>query len=54
MDMNALANNDLKDKETSATTQEVLAAMTTINEVVEEVDNLVIELKSLIDKFKLT
>jgi methyl-accepting chemotaxis protein len=41
-------------EETSATTQEVLAAMTTINEVVEEVDTMVIELKSLMDKFKLS
>jgi methyl-accepting chemotaxis protein len=40
-------------EETSATTEEVLAAMTTINGVGEEVDNLVLELKTLIDKFNI-
>lgn len=38
-------------EETSATTQEVLAAMTNINQIGIEVDNLVIELKKVIDKF---
>jgi methyl-accepting chemotaxis protein len=40
-------------EETSATTEEVLAAMTNINQTGQEVDNLVIELKGIIDKFKL-
>ena len=40
-------------EETSATTEEVLAAMTNINQIGAEVDNLVLELKSLIDQFKL-
>lgn len=40
-------------EETSATTEEVLAAMTNINQIGLDVDNLVIELKSLINKFKL-
>ncbi len=39
-------------EETSATAQEVLAAMTTINSVIEEVDHMVISMKSIIDKFK--
>lgn len=38
-------------QETSATTQEVLAAMTTIHQIGIEVDNLVDELKNMIDKF---
>lgn len=41
-------------EETSATTEEVLAAMTTINQIGQEVDNLVNELKDLIDKFKIS
>jgi methyl-accepting chemotaxis protein len=41
-------------EETSATTQEVLAAMTSINQIGIDVDNLVIEIKGLISKFKLT
>jgi methyl-accepting chemotaxis protein len=40
-------------QETSATTEEVLAAMTNINQIGQEVDLLVIELKELIDKFKI-
>ncbi len=40
-------------EETSATTEEVLAAMTNINQTGQEVDHLVIELKGIIDKFKL-
>jgi len=40
-------------EETSATTEEVLAAMTNINQVGMEIDVLAIELKELIDKFKI-
>ncbi len=40
-------------EETSATTEEVLAAMTNITQIGQEVDGLVIELKGIIDKFKL-
>jgi methyl-accepting chemotaxis protein len=40
-------------EETSATTEEVLAAMTSINQIGIEIDNLVSELKQLIDRFKL-
>ncbi|MDF2941157.1 MAG: Methyl-accepting chemotaxis sensory transducer [Herbinix sp.] len=40
-------------EETSATTEEVLAAMTNINQIGVEVDHLVLELKALIDKFKI-
>ncbi len=40
-------------EETSATTEEVLAAITTIGQIGLEVDNLVIELKTIINKFKL-
>ncbi len=39
-------------EETSATTEEVLAAMTSINQVCAEVDTLALELKGLVDKFK--
>ena len=39
-------------EETSATAEEVLAAMTTINDVIEEVDHMVVSMKSIIDKFK--
>lgn len=39
-------------EETSATAEEVLAAMTTIHDVIEEVDHMVISMKSMIDKFK--
>jgi methyl-accepting chemotaxis protein len=39
-------------EETSATAEEVLAAMTTINDVIEEVDHMVLSMKSIIDKFK--
>jgi len=45
--------NAASTEETSATTEEVLAAMTTINGVGEEVDNHVIILKELIEKFKI-
>lgn len=41
-------------QETSATTEEVLSAMTNINEIIGEVDTQVIELKKLIDQFKLS
>ena len=40
-------------EETSATTEEVLAAMTNINQIGQEVDMLVVDLKSIIDKFKI-
>jgi methyl-accepting chemotaxis protein len=40
-------------EETSATTEEVLAAMTNIHQIGIEVDDLVLELKGLIDKFKI-
>lgn len=40
-------------EETSATTEEVLAAMTNINQIGIEVDDLVTELKGLIEKFKM-
>lgn len=45
--------NAASTEETSATTQEVLASMMTINEAVSEVDDLTVELKGLINKFKL-
>lgn len=40
-------------QETSATTEEVLAAMTNIHQIGLEVDDLVLEIKGLIDKFML-
>ena len=40
-------------EETSATTEEVLAAMTNINQIGIEVDDLVKELKGLIDQFRI-
>ncbi|MDF2510331.1 MAG: methyl-accepting chemotaxis sensory transducer [Herbinix sp.] len=40
-------------EESSATTEEVLAAMTNINQVCIEVDALALELKNLVNKFKL-
>ncbi len=43
--------NAASTEETSATTEEVNASMAIINEVCEEVDNLVTELKTLIDRF---
>lgn len=45
--------NAASTEETSATTEEVLAAMTTISQVGEDVNQLVTELKNVIDKFKL-
>ncbi len=45
--------NAASTEEASATTEEVLAAMITIGGVGEEVDILVLELKALIDRFKL-
>lgn len=45
--------NAASTEETSATTQEVLASMITINEAVNEIDQLSIELDDVIKKFKL-
>lgn len=45
--------NAASTEEASATTEEILAGMITISGVGEEVDNLVQELKGLIDQFKL-